>query len=507
MENIIEKMVSQLEEDTKGMVVDVDDEDNECEKSTSARYRSTDVDMARKVLGVDPQDDILYNHHFVRVIFKPDNVPTEYRSDLIKMPKEGKMVSCNEHGIVVGNAGTKKAEEMVFQVYRLIGTFDLSRSKKDDYYKNIKFWLLHNNKDFSEDLLEDMVLDYYAFLEMKKPIFIDQLFSANDIDLREINIRRDFLKTLRTPEGISNLQYLTPKKNPKAGAAKDYNEKSLKKQEAEIKKAAEKKANEDQKKKDLRAMVPQMNKLGLYPGDNFIESVKNIIAAYGGDNPVISRMSIPEFKYVPLRNEDEPENWESPEVHGKYFWRRDGLYVKCEKIKEYKMENKKKVLDREYLPAFTDKAVYSKEKVDRKWVATQRYLMYHDAVKNYIVPHLQKYIKAISMKDIHNEEYVLKELIKAMAEHKGLINDAYERAIVSSYGDYSVQTKIKSSETVGFLTWNERVKFTKSKNPQKIGETKDMYEARIRSILNEEGERSASFHTDIETDEKYRIMG
>lgn len=51
--------------------------------------------------------------------------------------------------------------------------------------------------------------------------------------------------------------------------------------------------------------------------------------------------------------------------------------------------------------------------------------------------------------------------------------------------DLLVQTKIKSSETVGFLTWNERIKFTKSKNPQKIWETKDAYEARIRSILDE----------------------
>lgn len=505
MEDIIKEVMSQLEEDTKGLVVGMDDEDEDNVSETS-RYHTTDVDMARKVLGVDPQDDILHNHHFVRVIFKPDNVPTEYRSDLIKIPKEGKMVSCNEHGVVIGNAGTKKAEEMVFQVYRLIGTFDLPLSKKNDYYKNIKSWLLHNNKDFNEDLLEDMVLDYYAFLEMKKPIFIDQLFSTNDIDLREINIRRDFLKTLRTPDGISNLRYLIPKKNPKAGTAKDDNEKSLKKQEAEIKKAEEEKAREDQKKKASRSMTSQMNKLGLYPGNNFVESVKNIIAAYGGDKPIISRMSIPEFKYVPLRNEDEPENWESPEVHSKYFWRRQDCYVKCGKIKEYRMEDKKKVLDREYIPAFTDRAVYSKEKVDKKLIADQRYLMYHDAVKNYIVPHFQKYVKAISMKDRHKEEYVIKELIKAMTKHRSLINDAYEQAIVSSYGDYSVQTKIKSSETVGFLTWNERVKLTKSKNPQKIWETKDAYEARIRSILDKEGERSASINTTIETD-KYTIMG
>ena len=505
MENIIKEIISQLEEDTKRTVVGIDDEDedNACEKTlTSARYRSKDVDMARKVLGVDPQDDILHNHHFVRVIFKPGNVPTEYRSDLIKIPKEGKMVSCNEHGIVVGNAATKTAEEMVFQVYRIIGTFDLSRSKKDNYYKNIKFWLLHNNKDFSEDLLEDMVLDYYAFMEMKKPIFVDQLFSTNDIDSREINIRRDFLKTLRTPDGISDLRCLTPKKNPKAGTAKDYNEKSLKKQEMEIKKDEENKAQEDQKK---NASISMMNKLGLYPGNNFVESVKNIIAAYGGDEPVISRMSIPEFKYIPVR--DEPENWESPEVHGKYFWRCYDLYVKCGKIKEYRTENKKKVLDREYLPAFTDRAVYSKEKVDKKWVANQRYLMYHDAVKNYIVPHFQKYIKAFSMKDIHKEEYVIKELIKSMTEYSGLINDAYERAIISSYVDCSVQTKIKSSETAGFLTWNERVKFIKSKNPRKIRETEDAYEARIRSILDEEGKLSAFINTSIETDEKYTIMG
>lgn len=505
MKNIIKEIVSKLEEDTKGLVVGMDDEGEDNAYETSG-YHSTDVDMTRKVLGVDPQDDILHNHHFVRVIFKPDNVPTEYRSDLIKIPREGKIVSCNEHGIVIGNAGTKKAEEIVFQVYRLIGTFDLTLSKKDDYCKNIKSWLLRNNKGFNEDLLEDMVLDYYAFLEMKKPIFVDQLFSTNDIDLREINIRRDFLKTLRTPDGISNLRCLIPKKNPKAGTEKDYNEKSLKKQEAEIKKAEEKKAQEDRKKNASRSMTSQMNKLGLYPGNNFVEIVKDIIAAYGGDKPVISRMSIPEFKYVPLRNEDEPENWESPKVHGKYFWRSQDCYVKCEKIKEYRIENKKKVLDREYLPAFTDRAVYSKEKVDKKSIANQRYLMYHDVVKKYIVPHFQKYIKAISMKDRHKEEYVIKELIKAMTEHIWLINDAYEQAIVSSYGDYSVQTKIKSSGTVGFLTWNERVKFTKSKNPQKIGETEDAYETRIRSILDEEGKRSASINTTIETD-KYTIMG
>lgn len=251
------------------------------------KYTNAKVDQAKLILDVDPESDILFNHHFFRILFTPEKIESKYSQILI--PR------CREHGILIGDADNKAIAEMVFEAYRIIGSVDMpsGTTRYKEMFDEVFHWMQKRSREISDEmvdeLIDDMIYDLYAFNVMKRPIFIDQMIPVRS---NTDKLRREFLYEHVDRDSVTTVYDTKQNRTKKcSGTATEIKDKKAKhKNDDNLVKSYDVQANVKAVSYDTINDI--VNAMGVIDGSTYVKSVKNVIDAYGGDKPSFKTMIV-----------------------------------------------------------------------------------------------------------------------------------------------------------------------------------------------------------------------
>lgn len=403
--------------------------------TTLGGFTNPQVEMTKNVVGIDPWNDILYNHQYIHVrFFESGTVDFEEGLDM------SQLYGNQEYVVNILCADVKSIEVMCWEIYSAMAQIFCKHS----YLDGVRKWARKEGFEMKPAEEVEFARARWAFEQLECGDFVEKL----PIEVKLMRYLNTLIRTT-SPKFISLL-------------AKDIKWDLDDRAGAESTKTAKKASDPGPGSKYATAMtafpfrdfnrgcskITQfMKTFGLPSLNKFEDCVNTIIDNYGGDEPGTG-IHIDSTRTHRVYPDDDGE------VEG---WGKTSFYT---------VDNEGRMVEiRKANAVPTDYAVlYVKVKVNVKKEKLLLFNKYHDSIKNYVIPHWERHRKSISVIDRNFEMDVVTGLIARIIGSGGFITSVDEGSIIRSIkNDEGFVYKVKESIRAGkMLSMKERLEAAKT---------------------------------------------
>ena len=400
--------------------------------TTLGGFTNPQVEMTKNVVGIDPWNDILYNHQYIHIrFFESGTADFEEGLDMTQL------YGNQEYVINVLCADVKSIEVMCWEIYSAMAKIFCKRS----YLDGVRKWARKEGLEMKPDEEVEFARARWAFEQLECGDFIEKL----PIEVKLMRYLNTLIRTT-SPKFISLLAKdikwdlddragaESTKKASDPGLGSKYATASTAFPITDI-------------NRGCSGITPFMNALGLPSLSKFNDCMKCIIDNYGGDEPG-SAIHVDSMKAERVYPDENGliEGWGE-----KKFYTNDGDGRLIEITKP-------NTIPADY------KNIFIKVKVNVKNEKRKLWEKYTAGVKDYIIPHWNKHIKSISVIDRNFEIDLITSLVARMIACSGILTSVDEGSIIRSLknaGDFSstVKSNIKNRN---MLSMKERLEAAKT---------------------------------------------
>lgn len=403
--------------------------------TTLGSFTNPQVEMTKNVIGIDPWNDILYNHQYIHVRFFESGT-TDFEEGLDMTQLYGNQ----EYVINVLCADIKTIEVMCWEIYMNMAQIFCKHS----YLDGVRKWARKEGFEMKPDEEVEFARARWAFEQLECGDFVEKL----PIEVKMMRYLNTLIRTT-SPKFISLL-------------CKDIKWDLDDRSGAESTKTSKKAVDPGPLSKYATAMsafpfrdfnrgcskITQfMKAFGLPSLNKFEDCVNAIIDNYGGDEPGTGiHIDSTRMERVYPDDDGQVEGWGKMKF---YTPDQDGHIVEITKANA--------------IP--TDYAVlYIKVKVNVKKEKLHLFNKYHHSIENYVIPHWERHRKAISVIDRNFEMDVVTALIARIIGSGGFITSVDEGSIIRSIkNDEGFVYKVKNNIRTGkMLSMKERLEAAKT---------------------------------------------
>lgn len=349
-------------------------------------FTSPQVEMVKNIIGTDPQGDVLIDHQYINIRFFESGVEG-FNPGLDKVQAKER-----EHVINVLNADTKTIEVMAWEIYMCMAEIFCKHS----YLDGVRKWAHKEGFELDPDEEIQFARARWAFEQLKCGNFVEKL----PIDVKLLSYLRTYI-TSDSPKFISLLakdiawaddsHIPLNRKKPAAkandqGLGSKYNDTSSK-------------FNTDRKK--ASRISSYMNQLCLKSSYDFDECVRSIVNNYGGSEPGLG-INPPEYRMEKIKY-DAAGN-----VVG---WGKGNFFSLTKSNSAFvKIDDKRSVIN------YDADTLYRKVKSNIINERKTLFAQFSDQIKEFIIPHWDRYRKSVSVIDRNLEMEIITGLVRSMLE-------------------------------------------------------------------------------------------
>lgn len=212
--------------------------------------------------------------------------------------------------------------------------------------------------------------------------------------------------------------------------------------------------------------------------DDFHMRCKKIISAITSPTIKTSDWDFASSKFVKVA---KPDDWEVNYTSYYYYNNITKEYLPCDIV----------IAQSPNIPV-----IFRKERINKIAEINKIQNKYRELVIKFMIPYYRRYADAVSTNKRAEISYVIEHVLKEFINGSILTvpNESYINNIISKYNKTDVIEKDIKKQTAGMLSYNDRVRIAKDKNPKKDEESDTEYTERIRHIvdatMNEERTKS-----------------
>ena len=402
--------------------------------TTLGGFTNPQVEMTKNIVGIDPWNDILYNHQYIHIrFFESGTADFEEGLDMTQL------YGNQEYVINVLCADVKSIEVMCWEIYSAMAKIFCKRS----YLDGVRKWARKEGFEMKPDEEVEFARARWAFEQLECGDFIEKL----PIEVKLMRYLNTLIRTT-SPKFISLLATdIKWDLDDRAGAESTKTSKAADPGPGSKYATAMTAFPFRDFNRGCSKITTFMKSFGLPSLNKFEDCVKAIIDNYGGDEPGVGiHIDSTRMERVYPDENGEVAEWGKTKF---YTVDNDGRIVE--------------IIKANAVP--TDYAVlYIKVKVNVKKEKLHLFNKYQHSIKNYIIPHWERHIKSISVIDRNFEMDVVTALIARIIAVGGFITSVDEGSIIRSIKtDDGFVYKVKNNIRTGkMLSMKERLEAAKT---------------------------------------------